>query len=32
MTKYLRLTISGLERVVDGILIGGTATVKVTRG
>ncbi|CAH6031301.1 hypothetical protein RQM67_08940 [Citrobacter koseri] len=32
MTKYLRLTISGLERVVDGILIGGTATVNVTRG
>ncbi|WP_320728714.1 hypothetical protein [Enterobacter cloacae] len=33
MKKYLRLTISGLHRVVDeGILIGGNATVIVNRG
>ena len=33
MKKYLRLTISGLHRIVDeGILIGGNATVIVNRG
>ena len=32
MKKYLRLTISGLHRVDDGILIGGNATVIVNRG
>ncbi|WP_286931960.1 hypothetical protein [Leclercia sp. UBA5958] len=32
MKKYLRLTISGLQRVDDGILIGGSATVVVNRG
>ena len=32
MKKYLRLTISGLQRVDDGILIGGNATVEVKRG
>lgn len=31
MKKYLRLTISGLQRVDDGILIGGNATVIVNR-
>ena len=31
MKKYLRLTISGLQRVDDGILIGGNATVVLTR-
>lgn len=31
MKKFLRLTISGLQRVDDGILTGGTATVEVTR-
>ena len=32
MKKYLRLTISGLQRVDEGILIGGSAKVTVTRG
>lgn len=32
MKKYLRLTISGLHRVDDEILIGGNATVIVNRG
>lgn len=32
MKKYLRLTISGLQRVDEGILIGGNATVTVNRG
>jgi len=32
MKKYLRLTISGLYRVDEGILIGGNATVIVNRG
>ncbi|MEP8799977.1 hypothetical protein ABKV81_01310 [Enterobacter hormaechei] len=32
MKKYLRLTISGLHRIDDGILIGGNATVIVNRG
>ncbi|MHA4826683.1 hypothetical protein [Enterobacter ludwigii] len=32
MKKYLRLTISGLHRVDEGILIGGNAKVIVTRG
>lgn len=32
MKKYLRLTISGLHRVDNGILTGGNATVVVTRG
>ncbi|ENF7816900.1 hypothetical protein ABR157_002680 [Enterobacter soli] len=31
MKKYLRLTVSGLHRVDDGILIGGTAIVEVNR-
>lgn len=32
MKKYLRMTISGLQRVDEGILIGGSARVTVTRG
>ncbi|MCL8167285.1 hypothetical protein [Enterobacter kobei] len=32
MKKYLRLTISGLHRVDEGILMGGNAKVIVTRG
>ncbi len=31
MSKYLRLTISGLDKVIDGCLTGGTATVVVSR-